>query len=31
VRFARIERLRFFTRLEEKLSWGVSIKDQRFS
>lgn len=30
VRFARIERLRFFTRLEEKLSWGVSIKDQRF-
>ena len=30
VRFARIERLRFFTRLEEKLSWGVSIKDPRF-
>ncbi len=26
VRFARIERLRFFERLEEKLSWGVSIK-----
>jgi NAD+ kinase len=30
VRFARVERLRFFERLEEKLSWGVSIKDQRF-
>ena len=30
VRFARIERLRFFERLEEKLSWGVSIKDERF-
>ncbi len=30
VRFARIERLRFFERLEEKMSWGVSIKDQRF-
>ncbi len=30
VRFARIQRLRFFERLEEKLRWGVSIKDQRF-
>lgn len=30
VRFARVERLRFFERLEEKLSWGVSIKDRRF-
>ncbi len=30
VRFARVERLRFFERLEEKLRWGVSIKDQRF-
>lgn len=30
VRFARIARLRFFERLEEKMSWGVSIKDQRF-
>jgi NAD+ kinase len=30
VRFARIQRLRFFERLEDKLSWGVSIKDQRF-
>lgn len=30
VRFARVERLRFFERLEDKLSWGVSIKDQRF-
>ncbi|HEV3152220.1 MAG TPA: NAD(+)/NADH kinase [Candidatus Baltobacteraceae bacterium] len=28
VRFARIERLRFFERLEEKLRWGVSIKDR---
>ena len=26
VRFARIERLRFFERLEKKLNWGVSIK-----
>lgn len=26
VRFARIERLRFFERLEEKMRWGVSIK-----
>jgi NAD+ kinase len=31
VRFARIERLRFFQRLEEKMSWGVSFKDERFS
>jgi NAD+ kinase len=31
VRFARIERLRFFERLEEKLRWGVSIKDRRRS
>jgi NAD+ kinase len=31
VRFARVERLRFFERLGEKMSWGVSIKDQRFS
>lgn len=30
VRFARIEPLRFFERLEKKLSWGVSIKDERF-
>jgi NAD+ kinase len=29
VRFARIERLRFFERLEEKLQWGVSIKGRR--
>jgi NAD+ kinase len=29
VRFARIERLRFFERLEDKLRWGVSIKDRR--
>lgn len=29
VRFARIERLRFFERLEEKLQWGVSIKERR--
>jgi NAD+ kinase len=29
VRFARIERLRFFERLEEKLRWGVSIKERR--
>jgi NAD+ kinase len=29
VRFARLERLRFFERLEEKLRWGVSIKDRR--
>ena len=28
VRFARIERLRFFERLEDKLRWGVSIKDR---
>lgn len=28
VRFARIERLRFFSRLEDKLRWGVSIKDR---
>jgi NAD+ kinase len=28
VKFARIERLRFFERLEEKLRWGVSIKDR---
>ena len=26
VRFARIEKLRFFERLEEKMRWGVSIK-----
>ncbi len=29
VRFARIARLRFFERLEEKLRWGVSIKERR--
>lgn len=29
VRFARVQRLRFFERLEQKLRWGVSIKDQR--
>ncbi|HLI96699.1 MAG TPA: NAD(+)/NADH kinase [Candidatus Baltobacteraceae bacterium] len=29
VRFARIKRLRFFERLEEKLQWGVSIKERR--
>jgi NAD+ kinase len=29
VRFARIERLRFFERLEKKLRWGVSIKERR--
>ncbi len=28
VKFARVERLRFFERLEEKLRWGVSIKDR---
>jgi NAD+ kinase len=28
VRFARTEPLRFFERLEEKLRWGVSIKDR---
>jgi NAD+ kinase len=28
VRFARVERLRFFERLEEKLRWGVSIKER---
>ena len=28
VRFARLERLRFFERLEDKLRWGVSIKDR---
>ena len=28
VRFARLERLRFFERLEDKLLWGVSIKDR---
>ena len=26
VRFARLERLRFFERLEQKMRWGVSIK-----
>ncbi len=26
VRFARVEKLRFFSRLEEKLRWGVSIR-----
>jgi NAD kinase len=29
VRFARISRLRFFERLEEKLQWGVSIKGRQ--
>jgi NAD+ kinase len=29
VRFARITRLRFFERLEEKLQWGVSIKGRQ--
>jgi NAD+ kinase len=29
VRFARIDRLRFFERLEDKLQWGVSIKERR--
>lgn len=29
VRFARIERLRFFERLEQKLQWGVSIKGRQ--
>jgi NAD+ kinase len=29
VRFARIARLRFFERLEEKLQWGVSIKGRQ--
>jgi NAD+ kinase len=29
VRFARVARLRFFERLEEKLRWGVSIKDRQ--
>lgn len=29
VRFARIERLRFFERLEQKLRWGVSIKGRQ--
>lgn len=29
VRFARIKRMRFFERLEEKLQWGVSIKERR--
>ena len=28
VKFARIERLRFFERLEDKLRWGVSIKER---
>jgi NAD+ kinase len=28
VRFARVEPLRFFERLEEKLRWGVSIKER---
>jgi len=28
VRFVRVERLRFFSLLEEKLRWGVSIKDR---
>jgi NAD+ kinase len=29
VRFARLSPLHFFERLEEKLLWGVSIKDRR--
>ncbi len=29
VRFARLSPLRFFERLEEKMSWGVSIKSSR--
>ena len=29
VRFARISRLRFFERLEQKLQWGVSIKGRQ--
>ncbi len=29
VRFARTTRLRFFERLEDKMRWGVSIKDRR--
>lgn len=29
VRFARTARLRFFERLEDKMRWGVSIKDNR--
>lgn len=29
VRFARMKRLRFFERLEDKLRWGVSIKERR--
>ncbi len=29
VRFARTARLRFFERLEDKMRWGVSIKDRR--
>lgn len=29
VRFARVERLRFFERLEQKLRWGVSIKGRQ--
>jgi NAD+ kinase len=29
VRFARTSRLRFFERLEDKMRWGVSIKDRR--
>lgn len=28
VKFARIQRLRFFERLEDKLRWGVSIKER---
>ena len=28
VKFARVERLRFFERLEDKLRWGVSIKER---
>lgn len=31
VRFARIQRLRFFERLEQKLQWGVSIKGRERS
>lgn len=31
VRFARISRLRFFERLEQKLRWGVSIKGRQES
>lgn len=29
VRFARTSKLRFFERLEDKMRWGVSIKDRR--